>query len=113
MNTRNGSMNEFSRVHRVVAVLGVALLHFIATLIVLFASFRGERFDRGVPTSLLEEILGVLLHVLTFPLINPISRFLPRLPTVMDYGVVLLNSLLWGVAILWIVSRFWRASAST
>jgi len=101
-------MDDFWTKHRVLAVAGTALAHFIATLTLLFASFRGDRFDRGIPRSLLEEIQAGMFYLLTFPLINnPIAHLLPGLPIVVDYGVFILNSLIWGMAIVWVVGR-WR-----
>lgn len=106
-------MDHFWTKHRVLAVAGTALVHFIATLTLLFASFRGDRFDRGIPRSLVEEIQAGVFALLTFPLINsPIAHLHPPLPVVVDYGVFILNSLIWGMAIVWIVGRWRRASTS-
>jgi hypothetical protein len=106
-------MTEFWTKHRVLAVASTALVHFIATVALLVARFSGDRFDRDIPRSLVEEIQADLFYLPTFPLINnPIAHLLPPLPVAVEYGVVILNSLIWGVALVWIAGRWRRASTS-
>jgi hypothetical protein len=106
-------MTEFWTKQRILAVAGVAFAHFTIILVLLFTGFRGERWDRGIPRSLLEEIHAWVLYVFMFPLINnPFSRLLLRLPSALEHGIFILNSLVWGIAIVWIVGWWRGASAS-
>lgn len=106
-------MTELGKTQQIVATVCIALVHLLATIALLFASFRGERFDRGIPRSSIEEVQGGVLYILMFPLINnPFSHLLPNLPGTLGYLMFFLNSLIWGIAIMWIVRRWCRASTS-
>lgn len=106
-------MTELGKTRQIVATVCIALVHLVATVALLFASFRGKRFDRGIPRSLIEEVQGGILYVFMFPLINnPFTHLLPNLPGALGYLMFFLNSLIWGIAIVWIVRRWRRASTS-
>lgn len=51
-------MTELGKTRQIVATVCIALVHLVATVALLFASFRGKRFDRGIPRSLIEEVQG-------------------------------------------------------
>ncbi len=104
---------------RFLILAGLTCLHAAITFGLLLLVFGGgmSRIDTGEPTPWLERVAGVVLDVLTFPLLPAVAQ-LPRAlqPTGFpgEWLIFVANSLLWAVGLLtawtWARGRLARAA---
>ena len=87
---------------RLVVILGLAVLHFVATVVLIVVSLGMglERFDAGTwPPTVGERMVGALADVMVFP----VYGFWQLLPYpwvgILELPLLFLNSLLWGTAL--------------
>ena len=71
------------------------------TLIVIGLTFfkHSMRQIDGIPLSLLDHVMKVLILILGFPLVDVLIWFKPPVQAPIFWFIVLLNSVLWGIAI--------------
>lgn len=83
--------------------------HFFAILslfVVLFAVGM-RRFDRGGNPAPWESAAEMIMKVLAFPLVY--VRAYIRMPVLVEFSLIVLNSVLWGASAARIVSRYFPA----
>ena len=92
-----------------------AAIHFAALAGMFAWSFSStmDRFDTGAPAGLLETVVETVLDILSMPLgwlllHAPISRDWVDLVDMVAWPLIVVNSLLWGFAAEYLVSRFGR-----
>jgi hypothetical protein len=99
---------------RILLVLAVALIHTAATLLVMAQLItRGmARFDSGADPSSSERFLEGLSAVLNFPVFAAVLRLehaAKWFPGLWGYLPIFVNSVLWAVALLYIVKKIRRS----
>ena len=95
-----------------------AAIHFGALAATFAWSFSStmDRFETGVPATALETAIDLVLDVLSMPLgwllLNaPINRDWVDLVDMLAWPIIVANSLLWGFAAEYLVSRIGRRPA--
>lgn len=91
-------------------ILGVILsLAHLGVSFVLFAALFSagmHRFDHGGDPGSWERPAEIVLAVLSSPTVSPVVYFGLHTPALVQNALVLLNSLLWGFGIAWLMLRF-------
>jgi hypothetical protein len=91
---------------KITKILAFGFAHYILYLF-MFVSYFGMsmgRFDNGEPATIVERVLGVLTSIMRLPLVSIISMIIRPSGIILEHLPFLLNSLLWGVAINWLLS---------
>lgn len=93
-------------------IAGFTLLHAVISWGLFLVSFAAgmSRFDTSAAAGIGEKVLRLLSRLLLWPIFYPLVEWGPRpLPWyfsgVLGYTPIILNSLIWGVAIWWLCFR--------
>lgn len=86
-------------------ILVFATCHFVLSLVALFATVGASmsRFDTGDSQSASETVIALVAAVLHFPIILMIQPFSVSFSSWAEYLLFVLNSLLWGTGIYYMV----------
>ena len=86
----------------------ITLAHYISSWGVLFFAFGTSmgRLDDGTSPSGAEQILNGLSDILLYPLFIPTLKLEGGWLGGWDHVLLLVNSLLWGFGIYWLIWRF-------
>jgi len=94
-------------------IIAIAIVHFVASLAFLMLSFSDSmaRFDTGEPRNMMGSVIYYTSELLTFPIVKIIEHTDLRFhSTVTQYIPFMVNSLVWGWFVVFILRRFRRAA---
>lgn len=87
-----------------IVITAIALIHFVSSVLLVFMSFGStmSRFETGVPATQDEQLVGLGVNIMTFPLVS--LALLPNFPFRIANGILgwliyVVNSFLWGMGI--------------
>lgn len=107
------------RLRTALIVGGLTLGHAALSFVLFIASFGStmSRFDTGQAASAGERLLETVAEILLWPIFAPLAHWGGRsvnalFPGVLGYVPLLLNSLLWALAIVLLWRRMRRARAA-
>jgi len=94
---------------KLLAIILIAIGHAVLTFVLFLHSFMlgSSQLDTGVPATVGEQFLGVVVEILMWPLLAPLvdwgGKYVIRIfPGFLGYIPCFINSLLWGIIIVWI-----------
>jgi hypothetical protein len=95
---------------RALFIIVIATAHFVLSIGLVLSAMGAtmSRFDDGGPPDLRERIVSSVVHVLLFPLVQPVGRYLFRIVPdgpPWEHMVFAANSLLWATALVALVGR--------
>lgn len=94
-------------------IIAIAAVHFVVSLALLMLSFSDSmaRFDTGEPRSMMGSVIYYTSELLAFPIVKFVEHTgLQFHSTIAQYIPFLVNSLIWGWFVVFILRRLRRAA---
>jgi hypothetical protein len=94
-------------------IIVIATAHFVLSIGLVLSAMGATmgRFDGGGPPDFRERVVSSVVHVLLFPLVQPVGRYLFRIVPdgpPWEHMVFAANSLLWAMVLVALASRLSR-----